>query len=200
MSKPLPQTDLDDVLAATSSLWPQMRNQRLFLTGGTGFFGMWLVETFLHANRMLGLNAHVTVLTRNPEAFARKAAHLIADPALSLLKGDVREFPFPAGEYSHVIHAATEASAKQLAEAPSEMLATIVDGTRHILDFATTHGAQKFLLTSSGGVYGRQPARVAYIAEEYAGAPDPLDPGQHLRRRQALVRAAVRVARPQHCV
>ncbi len=175
MPKPLPQSDLDEVLAATSALWPQMRNQHLFLTGGTGFFGTWLVETFLHANRRLGLGAQVTVLTRNPEAFARKAPHLVADPALCLLEGDVRDFAFPPGEYSHVIHAATEASAKQLAEAPSEMLATIVDGTRHILDFAATHGTRKFLLTSSGGVYGRQPADITHMPEDYAGAPDPVD-------------------------
>lgn len=175
MPPPLAQSDLDEVIAATAPLWPELRHQRLFLTGGTGFFGTWLVETFLHANRELGLNAHIAVLTRNPEAFARKVPHLALDPALSLLQGDVRDFAFPPGEYSHVIHAATEASAKQLLEAPDAMLATIVDGTRHILDFAATHGTRKLLLTSSGGVYGRQPAGLLHIPEDYAGAPDPLD-------------------------
>ena len=176
MPPPLPQRDLDEVLAATRPLWPELRNQRLFLTGGTGFFGTWLVETFLHANRELALNAHITVLTRNPQAFALKAPHLVQDSALTLLEGDVRTFIHPQGDYPYVIHAATEASARQLAEAPLAMLSTIVDGTRHILDFAATHAARKFLLTSSGGVYGRQPAHLTHLREDYPGAPDPLDP------------------------
>ena len=176
MPPPLPQRDLDEILAATRPLWTQMRGQRLFLTGGTGFFGTWLVESFLHSNRELALDAHLTVLTRSPQAFAAKAPHLTSDPALTLLAGDVRTFAYPPGDFPFVIHAATEASAKQLAEAPLEMLSTIVDGTRHILDFAATHGTRKFLLTSSGGVYGRQPAGISHIPEDYPGAPDPLDP------------------------
>ena len=176
MPPPLPQRDLEEVLAATRSLWLEMQNQRLFLTGGTGFFGTCLVETFLHANREMALNAQITVLTRNPEAFARKAPHLAGDKALTLFKGDVRTFSSPSGDYTYVIHAATEASAKQLAEAPQAMLSTIVDGTRHMLAFAAQAGTRKFLLTSSGGVYGRQPASLETIPEDYAGAPDPLDP------------------------
>ncbi len=176
MPNPLPKRDLEEVLTATAHLWPELRNQRLFLTGGTGFFGTWLVETFLHANRKLSLNAQITVLTRNPKAFTTKAPHLIQDPALTLLEGDVRTFAFPPGDYAYVIHAATEASAKQLAEAPEAMLSTIVDGTRHILDFAAIHRTRKFLLTSSGGVYGRQPAGMTHLPEDYSGAPDPLDP------------------------
>jgi hypothetical protein len=43
-----------------------------------------------------------------------------------------------------VIHAATEASAKQAHEAPLEMLSTIIAGTERTLEFAVTHRARKF--------------------------------------------------------
>jgi nucleoside-diphosphate-sugar epimerase len=172
-SPPLATADLDHILGHTAPLWNEMRNQRLFITGGTGFFGTWLTESFAHINRSLNLNAHATILTRSPRAFTRKCPHLAADPALTLLTGDVRNFEFPSGDFPFVIHAATEASAVQLAEDPQEMLTTILDGTDRTLQFASTHNTQKLLFTSSGAVYGPQPSNLLHIPEDYV--PPSLD-------------------------
>jgi dTDP-glucose 4,6-dehydratase len=168
--------DLDHVLLHTQTLWEELRGRRIFVTGGTGFIGSWLLESFAWANDHLGLKAEMLVLTRDATAFARKAPHLAGRPDLKFLTGDVRDFPFPSGEFSHVIHAATEASAKLNAENPALMLDTIVAGTRHTIDFATRCGAKKFLLTSSGAVYGTQPPSVSHLPEDYPGAPDVANP------------------------
>jgi len=167
--------DLEGIRLATGGLWEEMRGQRIFLTGGTGFFGCWLVESFCYVNRELGLGARATVLSRDPAKFAAKCPHLAADPAVTLHAGDVRNFDFPLGEFRFVIHAATEAGSKQGAEEPLEMLTTILGGTERTLKFAMQCGARKFLLTSSGAVYGPQPAEMAHVPESYAGAPDPVD-------------------------
>src|SRR6185437_5411587 len=168
--------DLDHFACATQGLWEELRGQRLFLTGGTGFFGCWLVETFCHVNRLLSLDARLTVLTRSPASFAGKCPHLASDPAVTLHAGDIRSFSFPGGEYRFMIHAATAARASQAAKAPLEMLSTIVAGTERPLQFALGHGVEKFLLTSSGAVYGKQPAGLTHVPETFAGAPDPLLP------------------------
>jgi dTDP-glucose 4,6-dehydratase len=175
MAPPLFSTDLDLILRETRTLWEPMRGQRVFITGGTGFFGCWLLESFCHVNRELTLDASATVLTRSPANFSAKAPHLVADPHVQLLAGDVRDFEFPEGHFPFVIHAATEASARQAAEAPLEMLSTILAGTQQTLKFAATHGTVRFLLTSSGAVYGRQPSTITHLAESYGGGPDPLD-------------------------
>jgi dTDP-glucose 4,6-dehydratase len=167
--------DLDHVLSLTGGLWDELRGGRLFVTGGTGFFGCWLLETFTHAVGRLKLGATVVVLTRNPATFARKAPHLAAHSAVTLHRGDVRDFVFPAGAFTHVIHAATESSTTQNADAPGEMLDTILSGTRRVLDFARQAGTRKLLLTSSGAVYGRQPPDLTHIPEDYPGGPDPCD-------------------------
>jgi len=175
--KPLPPEDLAHVLTHTRELWTEARGKSFFITGGTGFFGMWLLESFAYINDALGLDMRATVLTRDQAAFALKAPHLTSRADLRFIAGDVRTFAFPAGRYDYVIHAATEASAKLNDEAPHEMLDAILGGTRHVLDFAAECGVKKLLLTSSGAVYGKQPSDITHITEDYLGAPDPLLPG-----------------------
>ena len=175
--KPLPPEDLAHVLTHTRELWAEARGKSFFITGGTGFFGMWLLESFTHINDALGLRMSATVLTRDPAAFALKAPHLASRADLNFIAGDVRTFAFPAGRFDYVIHAATEASAKLNDEAPHEMLDAILGGTRRVLDFAAQCGVKKLLLTSSGAVYGKQPSEITHVSEDYLGAPDPLLPG-----------------------
>ena len=176
MTKHIDTKDLDHILKHTSQLWEQVQGQSIFMTGGTGFFGCWLLESFVWANAQLHLGAKAVVLSRSPEAFAARAPHLANNPAICLIQGDVRTFKFPTGEFPFVIHAATESSAKLNQENPLLMFETIVEGTRRTLEFARTHGTLKFLLTSSGAVYGIQPPEMAHIPEDYQGAPDPMDP------------------------
>jgi nucleoside-diphosphate-sugar epimerase len=170
--------DLDHVLAGTSGLWDELRGARVFVTGGTGFFGSWLLETFLWANDHLKLEASVVVLTRDGSAFARRAPHLACHPAVTLHDGDVRTFELANGAFSHVIHAATYSSATLDDRDRPIVFDTIVGGTRRTLDLARRSGATRFLLTSSGAVYGRQPAELTHVPEGYAGGPDPADAGQ----------------------
>jgi nucleoside-diphosphate-sugar epimerase len=168
--------DLDHVVEHIRPLREELRGARIFVTGGTGFFGCWLLESFAWANERLGLEAEMLVLTRNFESFARKAPQLARRPDIRFHIGDVRDFAFPAGRFSHVIHAATEASAKLNEENPGLMLNTTVFGTTHALDFTAQCGARAFLLTSSGAVYGKQPGDLTHVPEEHMGAPDVNDP------------------------
>lgn len=175
-ANPLPQQDLDLILDHTAELWDEVRGRRILLTGGTGFFGCWLVESFCHINQALGLGAGLTVLTRDPDRFLQKCPHMRATPSVFLHAGDIRNFIFPKGEFRYVVHCATETRAKAASEDPLGMFATIVQGTQHALEFSVSSGAQKFLLASSGAVYGRQPVEMTHVPETYSGAPDPLHP------------------------
>ena len=168
--------DLDNILARTEPLWQELRGQRILITGATGFFGCWLLESFAWANRRLNLNAHAVGLSRNPGRLAEKAPHLAQDPAITLHAADVRHGDFPQGAFSHVIHAATEASSKLNTESPLLMFDTIVEGTRRALQFSIAGSVSRFLLVSSGAVYGTQPPQLANVSESFEGGPDPLNP------------------------
>lgn len=178
------QTDLDHVTAHVGDLWEALRGRRIFITGGTGFFGRWLLESFVDANRQRRLGARAVVLSRNPAAFATSAPALAGDPGIDFVVGDVRhlgadilrsQLVREGDKFDFVIHAATEASAQLNSENPLLMVDTIVQGTRAALDFAVRTSARRFLHTSSGAIYGQQPSDLTHVDEDHCGGPDPSD-------------------------
>jgi dTDP-glucose 4,6-dehydratase len=48
-------------------------------------------------------------------------------------------------------------------------------GTKRILDFSVARGVTRMLFTSSGAVYGRLPACMSSVSEDFSGAPHPQD-------------------------
>jgi dTDP-glucose 4,6-dehydratase len=161
--------DIAAVARALAPLWPRLAGSRIFMTGGTGFIGRWMLEALARS----GVAVDITLLTRNPAAFAAKAPHL-ADKC-SFVTGEIDRFTAPAGTFTHVIHGATDASAKLNARDPRRMFDTIALGTRRVLDFAVERGAQRLLFMGSGAVYGVQPWEVSHVPEDWHGGPDVRD-------------------------
>ena len=171
--KPLPPRDLTEILTLARPSFEFLRNARLFLTGGTGFFGHWLLESLLHANRELGLRLNATVLTRNAARFRTSSPHITNDSAIALLEGDIRTFTFPPDPHTHILHAATDSGGQQAQRPAYDLAESILEGTRHVLQFARQTGATRLLFTSTGAVYGRS-TTLLHTPETYTGAPDPL--------------------------
>lgn len=172
----LPDGDLEEILARAEKLLVQLAEERMFVSGGTGFFGRWLLEALSHADRRLGLKLKITTLCRAPEAFLAANPHLATNESLRWWRGDVRDFSSPPGTFRFVIHAATPANEHFNRTQPASMFDTIIRGTRRMLDFAETSGTNALLLTSSGAVYGKQPAEISHINEDFRGGPDPTSP------------------------
>jgi len=151
----VPALPSDDVryLVGSPRRWEALRGARVFLTGGTGFVGRWLLAAFVHANREHALDARVDVLTRDPDAFAHVCPDLASDGAVALVRGDVRTADASLGKYTYVIHGATPSHAYMNARQPHELLEIIETGTRKMLDLASHSRARRFLLLSSGAVY-----------------------------------------------
>jgi nucleoside-diphosphate-sugar epimerase len=173
-SNPL-DADLDHILLHTRGFWEPLRGQKIFITGGSGFFGRWLLESFARANDELDLKATACVLTLDPAAFLAKAPHLAADRAIQLHAGDFTTFDFPAGEFHSVLHAATQLEFTPNDGAPLGVFDPNLIGTRRVLDFARQRGVSRFLFTSSGAAYGRQPSEMTHMPEDYGGAPGTMD-------------------------
>lgn len=172
--KPLPDEDLQAIHRLTGDCWKEAAPTSLLITGGTGFFGVWLLESLALINRGLTTPISASILSREPAAFLKRFPHLSGVPGFSFIRGDVRDFASDKKHYDFIIHGATQASATMNREQPLEMYSTICDGTRHVLELANRSACRRLLFLSSGAVYGEQPSSLSHVTEDYQGAPDPL--------------------------
>lgn len=168
--------DLSRILWLAERDWRSLSRARILLTGGTGFFGTWIVEAFARANRAFDLRARLHVLSRNPAGFLRRMPSLAADPSIVFHSGDIRAIPWPPGGCTHVLHAATTTSGPVATGDPEETFSVITDGTHHVLQRCREHGVKRCLLVSSGAVYGRQPPGITHLPEDFQGGPDQTSP------------------------
>lgn len=159
------EEDLQHILTNTIGLWEKVRNKSIFITGATGFFGKWFLESFMYVNNNLSLNATVSALSRDPEAFLKEIP-FFKHSSINFIKGNIQTFDFPEGDYHFVIHAATDSDAQKNIENLLLMIDTITNGTRRVLEFAQEKSVGSFLFTSSGAVYGTQLSTVTHIKED----------------------------------
>ncbi len=166
---PVDEDDLHQVLDQARSDLLALAGARLFITGGTGYIGRWLLEALAYANRHLDLDLRATVLSRHPGAFAWASGDLVAGNWLDWVAGDVRDFPFPDGPFTHAIHAATDVIATH---SPLHTYEVTTAGTRRVLDLCRERGARDVLLLSSGAVYGAVPPPLERVPEDHPCRPD----------------------------
>ena len=143
----------------------KINSYRLFITGGTGFFGKSMLDYRLRHPEWPWAKAEWVVLSRSPEQFKSANAALATQPGISFVAGDVRDFAFPEGHFDAIFHAATNAITTM---PDDEMTSVILDGTKHVVEFAKVAGCRKVLFTSSGAVYG---PRISPASEEDDSRP-----------------------------
>lgn len=165
--------DLDRILMRAQPAFAGLSGARIFVTGGTGFFGRWLLASLAQAAK--AQDVRIVALTRDADAFSKAAPDLAHHHAIKLVEGDVRSFADIPGRFTHIIHAATDTSATAGADLPT-LADTIVNGSARVLRFARACGARRLVYVSSGAVYGPQPPSLERLPETHEGAPPALDP------------------------
>jgi dTDP-glucose 4,6-dehydratase len=120
----------------------KLHNKRIFVTGGTGFFGTALLNRFIEN----GIKS--IVLTRNP------GPKPITHELIEYVLGDVKTFKSVL-HFDYIIHMAVGSR--------DDVYNSIVDGTHNILNLKS----DRMLFVSSGAVYGKQ--NIDRVDEDFIG-------------------------------
>ena len=172
MSDPLPEEDLRHVLGQTGELWSEAR---VLFTGASGFFGSWMLESFLYAGAQLDLPLRAIAVTRDERRFSRHLPHLAGDPRVEIVESDAATLPVPDGPVDFIVHSLVPDAGTSLCE--QEVF--FRSATARLLDIASEKNAKGFLLCSTGAVYRPHDPPGPFLEDDPRVPPDePASYGQ----------------------
>ena len=138
---------------------------RTLITGGAGFLGSHLCDRFIaEGHEVVCMDNFVTGSPDN-------VAHLVGHERFSLIRHDVSNYVYVAGDLDYILHFASPASPIDYLQLPIQTLKVGALGTHNLLGLAKAKGA-RFLLASTSEVYGDP--LIHPQQEEYWGNVNPV--------------------------
>lgn len=145
----LPANDLQNVMNRVLDIWPSRKV--ILITGGTGFFGSWLIGVIDHIEKQMKLqNKYIILSRKSPEE------NILKNSVLSAKYFEIRQQDLISNfeiseKIDYVIHAASDVnSIKANGDVNYE---AIYQGTVNLIQALPEDAKAKFLFVSSGGVY-----------------------------------------------
>ena len=162
--------DCRDAAAWSLDMLLTLKNQKLLITGGTGFIGSWIAEFVAYLNDNHHFNISMVLVGRNTETFITEKKHLASRSDIQLISKDIRYINELPQDISYIIHAAASPDNRNHLSSPIETISTITRGTDNLIDSAfKLPNLKKFLYVSSGQVYGKSNNANALISESDFG-------------------------------
>ena len=160
------RNDAEAVLTGRTEVLKPLANRHLFISGGTGFLGTWLLELIAILNAGYQFSTQVTVLSRSAPDFARRHKHLGGRKEYRFVEGDIRYLTELPRDTDFVLHAAALTDRRLFASNPTVVGEVNGVGTIRLLRAANLlEHVKKVVLVSSGLVYGPQALSVERIDE-----------------------------------
>jgi UDP-glucuronate decarboxylase len=162
--------DIKDVISRLADDIQEFDNKTILITGGTGFFGRWLLQILCTLIFEKKIKINLYVLTRNPKNFLEDNSDYPFDKCIQFICGDVTNFQLPNVRLDYLIHMATTAASETFqGEDQLKKIDLLYRGTKNTLELAVQASVKKVLFTSSGVAYG--PSAGTPYSEDMLQAP-----------------------------
>ena len=125
--------------------WGKLKNKTVLLSGASGFLGQFFIEVINIRNAEFGDGIKVIGLSRRAMQDRDNVKYISCDITNPLTLNEHADF---------ILHLASNTHPAQYASDPVGTIMTNVGGCYNLLKYATSTGAERFLLASSVEVYG----------------------------------------------
>ena len=149
--------DLDLPLKSNLINWKLMDGKKILITGASGFFGKWLIETLLWAIEVLEIELNITILTRNKNTFCSNVPltkNLVFEKKISFIETDLSKVDTSKfRNIDYIFHFATNSSPNKDLDWAREQFNSSISGIRNVLEIAKNNPSCSVLVSSSGAIY-----------------------------------------------
>lgn len=148
--------------------WDMLKGKCILVAGASGLLGSALMELLLYLDQEKHLSMKFIVLARSREKLESCFASYADSHIIIRIPHDVKQPLYIRDRIDYIIQAAGSFHPAAFAAFPIDIMMTNLLGTRTLLDVASLNPGCRFLLFSSGEVYG-QPNIEREIREDDSG-------------------------------
>ncbi len=164
--------DFEKILSAYGDQFEKLRNCTILVTGATGMISTYLSEFLIYISDSHNLQLYLQF--RNTAKAKKLFKENLDNNNIHLTNFDFENNEIPDIRFDYILHAASPASTTAFEKIPVDVISPNVIGTWYLMQHARKKGILKFLIFSSGSVYGQSETEKASIGEEDYGVIDPL--------------------------
>jgi UDP-glucuronate decarboxylase len=166
----------NDIKFITSKLYEDLRylkNKNVFVTGATGFFGIWMLSIFHELNENYDCGINVVALSRDPDNFLKNHPSFVGK--VHFIKSDIRNFSMGSHKIDYCFHMATTNALETFNnESQINKIDLLYEGTKNLMEQLIRADVKKIIFTSSGVTYGSLSSQDEYI-ETSSKAPRTIE-------------------------
>ncbi len=152
--------------------WEKLENKSVLITGATGMIGSVIVDILMRRNREYGQNIHIYALSRSRQKLEERFQIYREESGFTCLSHDINN-PLPElGRIEYILHAASNTHPRSYSSDPIGTITANVQGTYHLLEYASSHDCECFFFFSSVEIYGENRNDISKFDEKYLGYID----------------------------
>ena len=154
----------------------KLRGKRVLITGATGLIGSYIADVILHMNAEENADIELYAAGRSEAGMRARFAARMDEPRFHYVPYDATKPVSLDFEPDFVIHAATSAHPMAYSTDPVGVMQANLIGTMQLLEALRKQEHGRFLLLSTGEVYGDDPKQTTGFTEGDCGKIDAMQP------------------------
>ncbi len=180
-------SDLEEIYIGSKQWLQKLQGKTIFLTGGSGFFGKWILSSVIYANKNLDQEIKVLSITRNKEKFKRDFPEIVENSNITFFEGDLLSLDSINTKVDIFLHCAANVVTSNYSHDRKKYIEDELQNTKSVLNYCKRSDIKRLVYTSSGAVYGSVTNLLPDLTENFQPQTELTPYGEAKRLSEELI-------------